>query len=271
MARFTLFEYNTARRAVNALYMNGKGELNKRQALGLLTGVTMRMSMYMVLYTAMTQLLDTELLGIEEEDKEEEFELLIQRQLVGAIAQLITRGSLGNIPNALPAFALEYGLNEPLLADLRNNEEYNPYKHAITFNQFQMEDFEDPVRRFVYLFAGPYSPLAKTLERSVVLGSRVVNRKTPEARQRALDELTNRMSVEALGNFGLIPFYKDIRRMIIKERFGKRPPTAEQLKKWEEEYLKRVPPDLRRSESERSVPADLQRSGTERSVPADLQ
>ena len=271
MARFTLFEYNTARRAVNALYMNGKGELNKKQALGLLTGVTMRMSMYMVLYTAMTQLLDTELLGIEEEDKEKEFELLIQRQLVGAIAQLITRGSLGNIPNALPAFALEYGLNEPLLADLRNNEEYNPYKHAITFNQFQMEDFEDPVRRFVYLFAGPYSPLAKTLERSVVLGSRVVNRKTPEARQRALDELTNRMSVEALGNFGLIPFYKDIRRMIIKERFGKRPPTAEQLKKWEEEYLKRVPPDLRRSESERRVPADLQRSGTERSVPADLQ
>ena len=93
----------------------------------------------------------------------------------------------------------------------------------------------------------------------------------PETRQRALDELTNRMSIEALGNFGLIPFYKDIRRMIIKERFGKRPPTAEQLKKWEEEYLKRVPPDLRRSESERSVPADLQRSGTERSVPADLQ
>ena len=109
MARFSLFEYNTARRAINALYMNGKGELNKKQALGLLTGVTMRMSMYMVLYTAMTQLLDTELLGIEDEDKEKDFELLIQRQLVGAIAQLITRGSFGNIPNAIPAFALEYG------------------------------------------------------------------------------------------------------------------------------------------------------------------
>ena len=69
MARFTLFEYNTARRAVNALYMNGKGELNKKQALGLLTGVTMRMSMYMVLYTAMTQLLDTELLELKKKTK----------------------------------------------------------------------------------------------------------------------------------------------------------------------------------------------------------
>jgi hypothetical protein len=134
-----------------------------------------------------------------------------------------------------------------------------------------MEDFEDPVRKFVYMFLGPYSPLIKTAERTAILGSRALTRKTPEARDRALNELTNRMSIEALGNFGLIPFYKDIRRMIIKERFGKRPPTAEQIKKWEEEYLKRVPPDLRRSKSERSVPADLQRSGTERSVPADLQ
>ena len=170
-----------------------------------------------------------------------------------------------------PHLHLSMALNEPLLADLRDNEEYNPYKHAITFNQFQMEDFRNPTEKFLYMFAGPYTPLSRTIIRALKLTERSITSAKQETRDRALEELTNRMSVEALGNLGLIPFYKDIRRMIIKERFGKRPPTAEQLKKWEEEYLKRVPPDLRRSESERSVPADLQRSGAERSVPADLQ
>jgi len=244
MARFSIFEFNTARRAVNALYMNGKGQISKTQAIGLLTGVTMRMSMYMVLYTALTQLLDTELLGIEDKDKEEEYEDLIYRQLIGAITQLLTRGSLGNIPNSLITFGLEYGVNEPLLGDLRSNEEYDPYKHAITFNQFQLEDFDDPIKKLFYMFAGPYNPLARTIVRTAQLGSRAVTRKTPEARQRAIDELTTRMVVEALGNFGLIPFYKDIRRQIIKERFGKKDPLSQkeinELRKKYPEYFSDV-------------------------------
>ena len=244
MARFSIFEFNTARRAVNALYMNGKGQISKTQAIGLLTGVTMRMSMYMVLYTALTQLLDTELLGIEDKDKEEEYEDLLYRQLIGAITQLFTRGSLGNIPNSLITFGLEYGVNEPLLGDLRSNEEYDPYKHAITFNQFQLEDFDDPIKKLFYMFAGPYNPLARTIVRTAQLGSRAVTRKTPEARQRAIDELTTRMVVEALGNFGLIPFYKDIRRQIIKERFGKKDPLSQkeinELRKKYPEYFSDV-------------------------------
>ena len=34
-----------------------------------------------------------------------------------------------------------------------------------------------------------------------------------------MDELTSRMTLEALGNMGLIPFYKDVRRIVMKEMF----------------------------------------------------
>ena len=264
MARVSIFEFNTARRAINALYMNGKGEISKTQAIGLLTGVTMRMSMYMVLYTALTQLLDTDLLGIEDKDKEEEYEDLMSRQLVGAITQLLTRGSLGNIPNALITFGLEYGVNEPLLGDLRSNEEYDPYKHAITFNQFQLEDFDDPIQKIFYMFAGPFNPLARTIVRTAQLGSRAITRKTPEARQRAIDELTTRMVVEALGNFGLIPFYKDIRRQLIKQRFGKEDPISQkklnELKKKYPEYFSDTPSSSTNRQSRPSRPETKRQS-----------
>ena len=61
MLRFQLFEFGTAKHAVNALYKSG--DLSKKEAAGLLTAVTMRMVTYMVGYTALTQLMDEELFG----------------------------------------------------------------------------------------------------------------------------------------------------------------------------------------------------------------
>jgi hypothetical protein len=34
-----------------------------------------------------------------------------------------------------------------------------------------------------------------------------------------MDELTSRMTLESLGNMGLIPFYKDVRRIVMKDMF----------------------------------------------------
>ena len=69
------------------------------------------------------------------------------------------------------------------------------------------------------------------------LGTRAVFNKTKESREKNIDELTNRMTVEALGNSGLVPFYKDVRRILLKKRFFEKPKlTAKELKELREKY-----------------------------------
>ena len=74
---------------------------------------------------------------------------------------------------------------------------------------------------FLYSLAGPLSPLAKTVSRTGKAGTRAITSKTPETRQKYKDELQNRLIIEGLGNLGYVPFYKDIRRMIVKDMFKK--------------------------------------------------
>ena len=59
----------------------------------------------------------------------------------------------------------------------------------------------------------------------------------PETRKKYQDELEERMLVEVLGNTGMLPFYKDIRRIILKQMFGAKKLTAEE-KRAEAEFIK---------------------------------
>ncbi len=252
MLRFQLFEFGTAKHAVNALYKSG--DLSKKEAAGLLTAVTMRMTMYMVGYTALTQLMDEELFGIEDDGSEEDFASLLARQMIGSMLSLGVRRNLGNIP-ALPVnFLLEHGLNEPYLGDLRNDEEYDPYKHALIFNQLGKADLKDSyglnLKTLLRVFAGPYGPVSKTLLRTGELASRATFGKE-ESKKRAEEELTNRMTIEVMGNLGLLPFYKDIRRIILKDMYGKKPPTKEEIKR-------RVEQEQRSKEALKDLGIDLE-------------
>lgn len=236
MARFSLFEYGTARNAIGALYKSG--DISKTQAIGLLSGVIFRMSSYVAVYSVLASIMDEELFDAKEE-KEEDFEDILMRQTVGSVLTLLTRGNLGNIPSIPINFMLESMVNEPFLGDLRNNEEYDPYKHSIVFSQLNKEDLQ---KKNLYeilakIFAGPYGPILASTLRTGNLAVRSQFNKTPESRAKNLEELTNRMSFEALGNSGLIPFYKDIRRALVKKRFNKpKPLTKSQLKELKKNY-----------------------------------
>ena len=92
MARFSLFEYSTARNAINSLFKNGN--ITRPEALGLLAGITYRMTAYMVVYTALTSELD-DLLFDADDDRDDDLEDLIARQTVGSVLSLLTRGTLG--------------------------------------------------------------------------------------------------------------------------------------------------------------------------------
>ncbi len=241
MIRFQLFEFGSARHAINALYKSG--DISKSEAAGLLTGVSMRMTMYMVGYTALTQLFDEELFGAEEkeEDKEKDFASLLARQFIGSTLSLGLRRQLGNIPAIPVNFMIEHGINEPFLGSIRNGEEYDPYKHSLIFNQLGKQDLQKDfglnLDTLIRIFGGPYGPLAKSLLRTGRVGSRAVFNKTEAGREKNIDELTNRMTIEVLGNLGLLPFYKDIRRIILKQMYGKSSVPYKPIKQPDSEFL----------------------------------
>jgi len=224
MARFSQYEYAAAKNAIVSLFKTGK--ISKEQAVASLIGITTRMASYVVLYSVLQSAFD-ELFGVEEEDKED-VESLIKRQLVGAPLSLITGRGLGNIPKIPINYALEM-MNEEYLDDLRKGEDYDPYKHSIVFSQINKEDLKKKSieELFFYSLAGPLSPLAKTVSRTAKAGTRAVAAKKEQTRQKYKDELKNRLLIESLGNFGFVPFYKDIRRMIIKDMFKDKKKPAE--------------------------------------------
>ena len=217
MARFNLFEFITAQKAIRALRYNG--DISKKQAVGLLIGITARMTAYMALYTTFASLFDS-LFGADDEE-EIVMEDLLTRQLIGSISTLIFRRNLGNIPNYPISLGMEM-LNESYGEDLRSGKEYNRYEHSVVFNILGTEDLKNKtfVELVVKLMSGPYGPLIMSTERlrKVLVG--ITDSSKPETKQRYLDELTQRMTVEAAGNLNILPFYKDIRRIIVKKFFA---------------------------------------------------
>ena len=218
MANFNLNEYATARFAVGAMLKDG--EISKAQAGKLLAGILARMSSYVILYRTFSKFFDEVFLGAPEEEEEEDVAQLITRQVIGSLSTLMFRGGLGNIP-ALPVnYGIEY-LNKEYLDFLRDGGEYDAYDDSIVYSLVGLDDFagKSLPEIAVPILAGPYGPLAKTLTRGAELAGRTQSRKTQDARDRAQEELTNRISFELLGQLGLIPFYKDIRRGKLKIRF----------------------------------------------------
>ena len=218
MARFNLFEFITAKKAITAMYNNG--DLSRVQAGGLLLGITGRMTAYMALYTVLRGLFD-EAFDMEDEEEDVVLEDLLGRQLVGTIATLMFRRGLGNIPNYPVSLAIELA-NEEFGEDLRGGEEYDQFEHSVVFNLIGAEDIKNKTafENAIKLFAGPYGPALQSSERlrKVLVG--LTTAKDEKTRKFYERELTERMAVELAGNLNLLPFYKDIRRMIVNDFFA---------------------------------------------------
>ena len=242
MANFNLNEYATARFAIGAMLKSG--EISKPHAYKLLAGVLARMSSYVILYRTFSNYFDEVFLGAPEEEEEEDVSQVVQRQLIGSIATLMFRGGLGNIP-ALPVnFGIEY-FNKNYLEYLRDGGEYDAYDDSIVYSLIAQDDFIDKSlpEIAVPILAGPYGPLARTLIRGSELAVRAKTRKTQDARDRAKEELEDRITFELLGQLGLIPFYKDRRRARLKIRFqdsGKKTISRSELRRLDPDLYKRL-------------------------------
>ncbi len=217
MATFSLFEYGTTRNALGALQRSG--DMSKKQAVGIMAAATVRMTMYPLLLSLVANGFDELFTDAEYEEDDSSIEDMITRQTIGTVLTLLTRRSMGNIPNLLPSFGVEK-FNEYMLGDFREGE-YDPFKHSITFSQFNEGDLKKKglIETAIGIVAGPMGPIIKTLQRSTDLAVRSITNKTEESREKNKKELTNRMALEVMGNLGLIPFYKDVRRVVMKEMF----------------------------------------------------
>ena len=258
MANFTLNEYATAKFAIGALTQEGK--ISQDKAGRLLLGVFARMSSYVVLYKLFADYMD-QLFGAPE-DEQDRYDLFAARQMVGAVSTLMFRQSLGNIPSLPINLGIEY-LNKNYLESLRGGADYNSYENSIVLSLINLDQLGKKSLGEIGLpvLLGPITPLYRTVDRAFDLTVRSQTRKTQDARDRALEELTNRMTFEALGQVGLVPFYKDARRIQLKKRFNddkkSKPISKSQLKKINPELYKRLygpdSPEGKRKKRERKL------------------
>ena len=240
MARFTLFEYSTFRKAVRALYTDG--EISKGQAAGLVAGSVARMTSYMILYQFLSNMFDTVMggmFGLDVEEEEDELENQLTRQLVGTGSTLILRRAVGNVPAIPISLLIEY-LNEQYGEDLRSGEEYDEFENSLVFSQIGLNELRKGKAEVIgtKAFLGPYTPLARSVSRGVKVAQGLTGSAKEETKQKYMDELTLRMSIEAAGNVGLLPFYKDVRRILLKDMFKDKPKESKKGSKYTEKDFK---------------------------------
>jgi|TARA_R110002020_G_scaffold468611_1_gene693049 hypothetical protein len=224
MANYTLNEYAQARFAIGALYKSGY--YSKPVASKYLAGVLGRMSSYVILYGLLNNLMDP-LFGAPEEE-EDPLDQQIYRQLIGSSLTLIFRGGLGNIPS-LPVNLIIEKLNKEYLEGLRDGKPYDAYDNSIVYSLISLNDLasKDPTDIIAPILTGPLAPLAKTSVRAASLVQRMLSSKKQSTVDKAYEELVDRIiSQEVPGNFGMIPFYKDARRIALKKRFPKKAPSS---------------------------------------------
>ena len=202
----------TARTGINAAI--GNGMVSKMQGVRLIAGVTSRM----VLYTLLVKIMGSGLIGLltdDEEEDEKSMDKQVGQAILSAFSTLLLGRDFGNATKSLINMGVE-NFNEKNLDMLRDGE-YDPYKDAlqytITAGRREYKGYD--LGKIMVNFFVPYTPAAKTLS----FGANKLMespRKTKAARERQEREINERIPLEVLGNLGLVPLYKDVRKEVIK-------------------------------------------------------
>ena len=253
MTRFLIFEYVTARTGINAAM--GNGSLTKKQGVALLGAVTTRM----MVYTLLTQMLGTGLMGLFFEDDEEETEKSFMQKLgqsfTSAMTSLVLGRDFGNATKMMINEGVERA-NEKYLDFLREGD-YDPYKDAIQYSIIPPEKKGRQTDLFDLLLnmGGAFGPALKTAD-FVFRKAFEPEKKKEEAIERREKEVNVRIPLEILGSAGLVPFYKDVRKAVMKDIYkdlekaertlgDKKKIKTEKLQGYESESdMKRYDPNL---------------------------
>jgi hypothetical protein len=236
MTKFLIFEYVTARTAIMAAI--GNGSLTKQQGGAVLGAVATRM----VLYGLIFQMLGTGLMGLFFDDEEPETEKSFMQKLGQAFASAFSSLLIGRDFGNAVKNVLNYGIeeaNEKYLDFLREGD-YDPYKDGIAYTLIPRDDSKQTdLGKLLMNMGGAYTPALNT---AAFIVKKVTEKEKvkEDAIARREKELNVRIPLEVLGNLGLVPLYKDIRKAVMKDLYKdleKADRTKGDKKKAEEEKL----------------------------------
>ena len=233
MTRFLIYEYVTARTGI--VNMVGRGDLSKREGAALLAGVTSRMMLYTLIgqYTsyALTSLFDFE---DEEEDEEfdwnapvndmmdegkdvsdlKSFDKILGQSFASAFTSMLLGRDFGNVTKSIINIGVEE-FNKEQLGFLRDGD-YDAFRDSIQYTVSPKSKDGGGTGLADYLMAmgAAFGPIIKTADLLIKKITEPV-KKTEEARERQLKEIQQRIPLEILGNLGMIPMYKDVRKVVL--------------------------------------------------------
>jgi hypothetical protein len=214
MTNFLIYEYATARAGIMAA-VNG-GSISRKQGAALLGAVATRMT----LYTVLTSTLSNAMVGlfVDKEDEDDEKSLLqkIGQAMASSLTSMTLGRDFGNATKGVIGYGVEY-MNENYLDFLREGE-YDPYKDALQYTIIPKEKNGSPsgLSDLLENMMGPFGPAYKTGE--LIMKKATESEKEEEgAIERAEKEKSLRIPLEVLGNLGMVPLYKDIRKIVNTE------------------------------------------------------
>ena len=217
MSTFLIYEFITARTGIVSAM--GNGSLTRKQGVALLAGVVTRMTVY----SLMTKALGAGLVGLvaggdDEEEEKKSLDKAVGQALASTFTSLLFGRDFGNATKTIINLGIE-NFNENYLQGLREGE-YDPYEDAIQFSPIppEKEGKERNISDFIVGLSGSYQPMVKTLDLAVKKGLSK-DKKTEEAQERLDKEKYVRLPLEILGNLGLVPLYKEVRKTVMEDMY----------------------------------------------------
>ena len=216
MNKFTVQEYYTAREGVRALV--GNGTISRSDGAHVLAAVTLRMTSYFLftrLFSEGLAVVARSLgFGGYDDDDDKTAKQKISQGILSSITTLVFGRYFGNFIRVAENALIELVNKEYGEAIGLRDGEYDPYEDAIQFNQLQ-EGKVDKLTDLFKVMAGPLSPVIGTAE----LAYKLTISPKPKGERAKLTrekELYRRLPLEIGGLAGVVPFYKDFRKIVME-------------------------------------------------------
>jgi hypothetical protein len=233
MLTFLMYEYMTVRTGVVSAM--GQGSLSKTKGASLVAASATRMTMYTMMISVMGELMSNIVGG---DDEEKDIKSLDKRlgQSIASTVLTISLGKSGNAYRSVINFLAD-GANEEYLDMLRDGE-YDVYKDGLSFQTIPKEKNRGTGLADILLnsFAA-YGPAVKTVD-FIIKKSTEPEKKTDAAKERRKKELMYRLPLEVLGNTGLIPMYKDVRKVVLGRIYNDIGSGSQEQKNYQKEVEK---------------------------------
>lgn len=218
MSKFLIYEFVTARTGIMAAI--GNGSLTKRQGIALLGAAATRMTVYSLLIKVLGEGIIGLVFDDEDDEEDKAPEKSVGQALASTFSSMLFGRDFGNITKTLVNYGLER-VNENYLDFLREGK-YDPYKDALQYSAIPAEKkgTQTDIYDLFKNMTGSYGPAIKTAD-LVFKKAFEPEKKEIEAIEKQEKEKNTRIPLEVLGNLGLIPVYKEIRKSVMKDIYKK--------------------------------------------------